>query len=86
MLVARFFDGFVGSAFLSVAAGTIADLFKPQDIELPMMIFTISPFWGPVLGPVLGGLINDFTNWYAVDLFPCRVSACSFFEGAVTDT
>ncbi|KIW67232.1 hypothetical protein, variant [Phialophora macrospora] len=63
MIVGRFFDGFAGSAFLAVAAGTVADLFEPKDIEFPMMIFTISPFLGPAAGPVVGGFINQFTGW-----------------------
>ncbi|OAL32814.1 hypothetical protein AYO20_07771 [Fonsecaea nubica] len=63
MIVCRFFDGFAGSAFLAVAAGTVADLFEPKDIEFPMMIFTASPFLGPALGPIIGGLINQFTTW-----------------------
>lgn len=63
MLVGRFFNGLAGSAFLSVAAGTVADLFVPSEIQAPMMLFTIAPFLGPVLGPLLGGFINQFTSW-----------------------
>ncbi len=63
MIVGRFFDGLAGSAFLAVAAGTVADLFEPKDIEFPMMIFTISPFLGPAVGPVIGGFINQFADW-----------------------
>ena len=43
MLVARFFDGFAGSAFLSVAGGTVGDLFTKMDLQLPMLVFTSSP-------------------------------------------
>lgn len=46
MLVARFFNGLVGSAFLSVAGGTVGDLFLRQDLQAPMMIYTASPFIG----------------------------------------
>ncbi len=63
MIVGRFFDGFAGSAFLAVAAGTVADLFESKDIEFPMMIFAASPFLGPAAGPVVGGFINQFTDW-----------------------
>lgn len=46
MLVARFFNGLAGSAFLSVAGGTVGDLFSRQDLQAPMMIYTASPFIG----------------------------------------
>lgn len=47
MLVARFFDGVAGSAFLSVAGGTVGDMFCAHELQAPMMIFTASPFVGP---------------------------------------
>lgn len=63
LLIARFFDGLAGSAFMSVAAGTVADLFSPHEIQAPMMLFTLSPFLGPVLGPLIGGFINYNVSW-----------------------
>ena len=73
VIVGRFFDGFAGSAFLAVAAGSVVDLFDPSEIDFPMMIFSASPFLGPVGGPVMGGFINQFTSWYAVTLQECPV-------------
>jgi MFS family permease len=43
MIVARFFDGFAGAAFLSVAGGTVGDLFNKDKLAAPMMIYTLSP-------------------------------------------
>lgn len=63
MLIARFFDGFAGSAFLSVAGGTVGDMFPREKLSAPMMIYTASPFVGPQVGPVIGGFINQFVNW-----------------------
>jgi len=63
LLIARFFNGLSGSAFLSVAGGTVVDLFIPQQLLLPMTIFTGAPFIGPALGPIVGGFINSFTTW-----------------------
>jgi MFS family permease len=63
MLIARFLCGFSGSAFMSVAGGSVSDLFLPKEIQAPMMMFTISPFAGPVLGPLVGGFINQYTSW-----------------------
>jgi MFS family permease len=63
MLIARFFDGLAGSAFLSVAGGTVGDLFYHDRLSAPMMVYTASPFLGPELGPFFGGFINQFTTW-----------------------
>lgn len=45
MLVARFFNGLVGSAFLSVAGGTVGDLFTKRTLQLPMLVFTSAPLY-----------------------------------------
>lgn len=63
MLIARFLDGFSGSAFLSVAGGTVGDMFDRDSLQAPMMIYTASPFIGPGLGPILGGFINYNVSW-----------------------
>ena len=62
-LVARFIDGLAGSAFLSVAGGTVGDMFARNELQAPMMIFTASPFVGPPLGPMVAGFINQYTTW-----------------------
>lgn len=63
MLIARFFQGLAGAAFLSVSGGTVGDLFTRDKFQLPMAIFALSPFIGPATGPLVGGLINTFTTW-----------------------
>ncbi len=62
-LVSRFLDGFAGSAFLSVAGGTVGDMFIRTELQAPMMIFTASPFIGPPVGPIIAGFINQYTTW-----------------------
>lgn len=63
IIVTRFFCGFAGSSFLSVAGGTVSDIFTRDAIQGPMTIVALSPFIGPSLGPLLGGFINYNTNW-----------------------
>ncbi|KAJ5102792.1 hypothetical protein N7532_003321 [Penicillium argentinense] len=63
MLVCRFFNGLSGAAFLSVAGGTVGDMFDRHELAFPMMLYTASPFIGPEVGPLVGGFINDFTSW-----------------------
>ncbi|KAJ5934526.1 hypothetical protein N7466_004073 [Penicillium verhagenii] len=63
MLVCRFINGLAGSAFLSVAGGTVGDMFDRHERGFPMMVYTASPFIGPEVGPLVGGFINEFANW-----------------------
>ncbi|KAF1953759.1 MFS general substrate transporter [Byssothecium circinans] len=63
MLVVRFLDGLAGSAFLSVAGGTVGDMFAKHELSAPMMVYTASPFIGPELGPLVGGFIVHYTTW-----------------------
>ena len=57
----RFFNGIAGSAFLSVAGGTVGDLFARHELSAPMMLYTASPFVGPEVGPlyVFPGIAAD---------------------------
>jgi MFS family permease len=52
LLVVRFLSGLSGSAFLSVAGGTVRDLFTGDHLGAPMMVYTASPFIGPEIGPL----------------------------------
>ncbi|CAK7225529.1 hypothetical protein SCUCBS95973_005896 [Sporothrix curviconia] len=63
MIVARFFQGFTGAAFLSVAGGTVGDLFSREEMQAPMAFFSVAPFVGPSIGPLIGGFINSYINW-----------------------
>ncbi|KAF4966071.1 hypothetical protein FSARC_6197 [Fusarium sarcochroum] len=63
ILVGRFFDGFSGSAFLAVSGGTVGDLFAIDELQAPMLMFSIAPFIGPSIGPLIGGLINYNAHW-----------------------
>ena len=63
MLVSRFLDGLAGSAFLSVAGGTVGDTFPKEKLSMPMMIYSAAPFCGPLLGPVVGNFIAYYQSW-----------------------
>ncbi|OSX60466.1 hypothetical protein POSPLADRAFT_1075116 [Postia placenta MAD-698-R-SB12] len=62
-LVFRFITGFCSSAFLSVAGGSVSDLFVSQKVANPMAVYTISPFLGPVVGPLISGFICQHVDW-----------------------
>ncbi|PSR73591.1 hypothetical protein PHLCEN_2v10510 [Hermanssonia centrifuga] len=56
-LIFRFLTGFCSAAFLSVAGGSVSDLYENDKLATPMAVFTISPFIGPVIGPVAAGYV-----------------------------
>lgn len=63
-LIGRFLGGFAGSAFLSVAGGSVTDLFRPQVVGTPMAVYSVTPFLGPVAGPLFSNFIVVGTkNW-----------------------
>ncbi|KAJ8593269.1 MFS general substrate transporter [Rhizopogon salebrosus TDB-379] len=75
-LIFRLITGFCGSAFLSVAGGSVSDMFPNSTIANPMAVYTMSPFIGPVVGPLISGFINQNLYWewtYRVQL--CWISA-----------
>lgn len=53
LIVGRFLAGFAGAAFLSVGGGSVSDLFAPNQVGLPMAVYSASPFAGPEMGPLL---------------------------------
>ncbi|KIV77327.1 hypothetical protein PV11_09131 [Exophiala sideris] len=62
-LVGRFFTGAAGSAFLSVAGGTVGDVFEPSQLQTPMLVYSTIGFLGPDVGPMIGGVIAQYTTW-----------------------
>ncbi|KXN89076.1 putative drug/proton antiporter YHK8 [Leucoagaricus sp. SymC.cos] len=62
-LVFRIITGFCGAAFLSVAGGSVTDMFSDKQVTSPMAVYTISPFLGPVLGPLISGFSNQHLSW-----------------------
>ncbi|KAH7921993.1 MFS general substrate transporter [Leucogyrophana mollusca] len=71
-LVFRLLTGFCGSAFLSVAGGSVSDMFDNASVANPMAVYTMSPFIGPVAGPLFAGYaptINIDWRWtYRIQL------------------
>lgn len=63
LLACRFLAGFFASGPLTLAGGTIADMWGPQERGFAIAIFAAAPYGGPVLGPLLGGFIGKYANW-----------------------
>jgi multidrug resistance protein len=64
VLVCRFFGGFFASCALTLAGGSISDLFPTETRGYAIAYFAAAPYAGPVLGPLVGGWISVGTqNW-----------------------
>ena len=50
LVVCRFFAGMFGSPVLSVGAGTLADVWAPEDRAIPMAMTVLIPFLAPSIG------------------------------------
>ncbi|KAL0094187.1 major facilitator superfamily domain-containing protein [Phycomyces blakesleeanus] len=62
LLVCRFFSGFFASAGLTIAGGSISDLFHARERGNAIAYFAAAPYAGPVLGPIVGGWISVGTQ------------------------
>lgn len=75
ILITRFLAGFSGAAFLSVAGGSITDMWIKTEVTWPMVVYTLGPFLGPTVGPVVGGFINQNVTWrwtfYVIIIWAC---------------
>lgn len=67
LLACRFLCGVFSSSGLSLAGGTIADIWNVQDRGMAIAYFAAAPYCGPVLGPIVCGWINVGTH--RLDLF-----------------
>ncbi|KAH0366517.1 MFS general substrate transporter, partial [Aureobasidium melanogenum] len=54
----RFFAGLFGSTPLTVAGGTIADLWNPLEKTFGFPVYAFIGFSGPLFGPVIGSYIG----------------------------
>ncbi|EMD70064.1 hypothetical protein COCSADRAFT_107325 [Bipolaris sorokiniana ND90Pr] len=57
-LVFRFLAGFSASAPLTVAGGTVGDMWSPIEKTFALPLYAIPAFGGPVFGPVIGAYVG----------------------------
>jgi MFS family permease len=57
ILVVRFFGAIAGSAMISNAPGTVADIVHDDFRALAFSVWSIGPMNGPVVGPLVGGFV-----------------------------
>lgn len=62
LLVCRFLCGVFSSSGLSLAGGTIADIWNIEERGMAIAYFAAAPYCGPVLAPIVCGWINIGTH------------------------
>ncbi|GEQ68362.1 hypothetical protein JCM33374_g2030 [Metschnikowia sp. JCM 33374] len=65
VLILRFFAGLMASPPMSIAGGSISDIWanSPEQMSTAMALFCLSPFLGPVIGPIIGGFVAENKGW-----------------------
>ncbi|KAJ7062878.1 MFS general substrate transporter [Mycena amicta] len=63
LLICRFLCGIFASAPLTLAGGTISDIWDNNERGLAIALFAAAPYGGPVLGPIVGGFVGEKLGW-----------------------
>lgn len=59
----RFFAGVFASPSMSVATGTMMDIFDIDEVSIAVTFFCLAPFMGPVISPIMSGFACEYQNW-----------------------
>ena len=63
LIVFRILSGGAAASVQAVGAGTVADIWQPQERGRAMGVFYIGPLCGPGLAPVIGGALTQGLGW-----------------------
>ncbi|KAI0761141.1 MFS general substrate transporter [Irpex lacteus] len=63
LLICRFFCGIFASSPLTLAGGTISDIWDNEERGFAIALFAAAPYGGPVLGPIVGGFVGETVGW-----------------------
>ncbi|KAJ9060991.1 hypothetical protein DSO57_1025065 [Entomophthora muscae] len=69
LIAMRIMQGASSSAALVTGAGTISDVFPPEQRGTALSTFSLGPLIGPVVGPLIGGYLNQYLGWRWIFLF-----------------
>ncbi|CEQ40474.1 SPOSA6832_02101 [Sporobolomyces salmonicolor] len=82
----RFMAGLGGGAPLSIGAGVLSDLWRPEERGKSAALYSLGPLLGPAMGPVIGGWIteklpNDGYRWifFSTTIFSAFVQLFGLF-------
>ncbi|EGW30357.1 uncharacterized protein SPAPADRAFT_143386 [Spathaspora passalidarum NRRL Y-27907] len=78
LIIFRVLQGGCSASVQAVGAGTIADLFIPQERGVAMGWYYLGPLMGPFLAPILGGIVAQAWGWRATQWLLVIFSGCNF--------
>ncbi|KAK3832657.1 MAG: major facilitator superfamily domain-containing protein [Linnemannia elongata] len=80
LIAARVFQA-VGSGGASIlGAGTVADIYPPEEQGTSMGLMFLGQFLGPVLGPPLGGILAKTFGWQSTFFFMAIIAVIVIVE------
>lgn len=65
VFIARFVQGFTGSAPVSIGGAMLVDIYGTASTGWPLATFVMTTFAGPAIGPVFGSLLVRQWGWRA---------------------
>ncbi|KAK6460739.1 A Q resistance multidrug resistance transporter [Scheffersomyces coipomensis] len=77
LIVLRVLQGGCSASVQAVGAGTIADLFSPQNRGNAMGYYYLGPLCGPFFAPILGGVVAQVWGWRATQWLLVIFSGCN---------
>ena len=80
LIVLRVLQGGSSASVQAVGAGTIADLFVPQERGKAMGWYYLGPLMGPFLAPILGGAVSQAWGWRATQWLLMIFAACNLIS------
>ena len=63
LIAFRFLAGLGGSAPLAVGAAALGDLFKPEERDNAMDLYSMEPLLDPAIGPIIGKFVAQYSSW-----------------------
>ncbi|KAH7126856.1 major facilitator superfamily domain-containing protein [Dendryphion nanum] len=63
MLVVRFLAGVGGSTFSTMVGGVVADIYRSEDRNTPMALFSGAALFGTGWGPLVSGFVAQNLSW-----------------------
>ncbi|SPO34575.1 uncharacterized protein PSFLO_00046 [Pseudozyma flocculosa] len=63
LMAARLIQAAGSSTVLSIAAGSLAEIFDPQERGSKLGIYYAAPILGPAIAPIIGGLLTEASSW-----------------------
>ncbi|KAH6874723.1 major facilitator superfamily domain-containing protein [Thelonectria olida] len=83
LLVLRFLAGSFSASSMTNTGGVIADMYVASERGIPVGMFALAPFMGPVFGPIVGGYLGESDGWRWVSGFTAIFSGVLWLLAAV---